>query len=104
MGYADNFKYEYKNNKYYKRYEIQRDKIRNKHDILVGNDIKDARKEVVYTKEDKEKFRAYLKDIADLLLKPNGWFQKFVWDDLSQEQQKIMERRSRSRLNGSKYL
>lgn len=105
MGNSDTFKYEYKNNKYYKRYQIQRDKIREKHNILEGRKFTPGPQlNYDYTEEERKKFRAYLKDIGDLLYKKDGWFQKFIWDDMSELEKELQSRKARGRLNGPKYL
>jgi hypothetical protein len=100
------FQYNYKQNKYFLKYAKQRDKIREKYEDLfwrdrAGHPAKNARK---YTQQDHERYKKYLKQIADLMFKPNGWFQKFYWDALSEQDKEIMERKARGRLNGSKFL
>ena len=100
------FKYNYKKNKYFLKYSEQRDKIREKYEDLfwidrAGNPAKNARK---YTEQDHKRYKKYLKEMGDLMFKPNGWFQKFYWDALSEQDKEIMERKARGRKNTSNYL
>ncbi len=107
MSLNDIFKYEYKENKYFIKYSKQRDKIKEKYkDILnpvtpLGQPPKAGFAE--YTIKERNRHRKYLKEIGDLLYKKNGWFQKFMWDDISASEEIIQERKSRRRKNDSKY-
>ena len=103
---SKDFQYNYKKNKYFLRYAIQRDKIKDKYQDLfwkepAGHPAKNGRK---YTEQDHERYKKYLKEIADLMFKPNGWFQKCYWDNLSDLDKEMMKRKARGRLNGSNYL
>ena len=105
MGQGDKFLYLYKENKYYKKYKQKADKIKEKHDILVGNDFTPGpQSKFDYNEEERKKFRLYLKEIGDLLFEKKGWFQKFIWDDMSDLDKELMDRKARGRLNGPKYL
>jgi hypothetical protein len=94
--------YSYKENKYYKKYEVERDKIKEKYkDIIVGN-VSYAGKPPKggyppYTDKERNKHRKYLKELGDLMYKSNGNFQKFIWDDLSQVDKEARERTARGR-------
>jgi len=100
------FQYNYKKNKYFLKYSEQRDKIREKYEDLfwkdkAGNPAKNARK---YTEQDHKRYKQYLKEMGDLMFKPNGWFQKFYWDNLSDLDKEKMVRKARGRKNSSNYL
>jgi hypothetical protein len=59
-------------NKNYKKYFEQRERIRKKyHDKLLSV--------TKYPNQEKEWVK-YKKQITDLLFKPNGYYQKFIWD------------------------
>lgn len=59
-------------NKNYQKYFEQRERIRKKyHDKLLSV--------AKYPNQEKE-WEKYKKQIADLLLKPKGYYQKFMWD------------------------
>ena len=107
MG-LNEYQYRYRENKYFLKYAKQRDKIKEKYsDILVGNWAKSGpppKKPIPYDKEERDRFKEYLKEMGDLMFEPNGWFQKFIWDDLSEVEKLDRLRKSRVRLNASKYL
>ena len=52
-----------------------------------------------YPQKDKDTWRRWCKDILDLLLEPNGNFQKFSWDAMAEVDKQQMERRARGRKN-----
>ena len=51
--------------------------------------------ENLITNKDKKLHKKYLKEIADLLLKPNGNFQKFIWHLEAEEKERVEIRRKR---------
>lgn len=100
--------YDYNDNKFYKKYIVQRDRIREKYTDLdiSSNTPRGAPPKAgfaEYTIKERNRHRKYLKEIGDLLYKKNGWFQKFVWDDISASEQIIQEKKCRRRKNDSKY-
>lgn len=104
---SNNFKYEYKENKYFAKYAKQRDLIKEKYkDVIVGNTWKPgplSKNFTPYTDAERSRHRKYLKEIGDLMFKPNGWFQKFYWDNLSENEKIIQERKTRGRKNAKNY-
>jgi len=100
--------YSYEKNKYYKKYKVKRDKIKEKYsDILVGNYSPPGpppKAPINYSKEERDRYKQYLKEMADLLFKPNGLYQKFVWDTIGEHEQLIRDRKTRRKLNDSKYI
>ncbi len=100
--------YVYEKNKYYKQYKVKADKIKEKYsDILVGNWAKPGptpKLPIDYPKEERDRYKQYLKEICDLLLEPNGLYQQFVWDTIGEQEQLIRDRKSRAKLNRSKYI
>lgn len=51
------------------------------------------------TKEQHQLYREYLKEISDLLFQPEGYYQKFVWNELIPPgERESMERKARGRL------
>jgi hypothetical protein len=55
-----------------------------------------------YTEEEWEAWVGYKKEILDLMLEPNGPFQEFLWDIVSDYDKEVQERRSRGRINKRK--
>ena len=41
--------------------------------------------------------------MGDLMFKTNGNFQKFMWDDMSEVEKLVQEKKCRRRKNDSKY-
>jgi hypothetical protein len=97
---------EYKKNKYYIKYVVQRDKIKEKYkDIIVGNHAYQGPPPrggyPLYSDAERKRHRKYLKELGDLMYKKNGYFQKFMWDTLSEVETLARERRTRRRINDS---
>jgi hypothetical protein len=53
--------------------------------------------------EQQEQYKQWCKDILELLLEPNGDYQKFSWDIMSDFDKLTMERKARGRKNKSEY-
>lgn len=75
----------------YLRYSIKKDKIKQKYteDIFpcytaIGTNYSTKRP----TQKQREDYKKYLKEIADLIFKPNGDYQKFCWNFLTPPAQK----------------
>ena len=90
--------YDYNDNKFYKKYIVQRDRIREKYtDLDISSNTprgappKEGFPE--YTIKERNRHRKYLKEIGDLLYKKNGWFQKFVWDIKSETDKELESRK-----------
>ena len=95
---------EYKKNEYYMKYVVQRDKIKRKYrDVIVGNRQYQGPPPKggypLYSDGERKRHRKYLKELGDLMYKKNGYFQKFMWDTLSEVETLARERRTRRRMN-----
>lgn len=96
--------YEYKENKYYKLYEKEKQVIKDKYpeEIFVepikGRCTIREGKEYIQSGQ-QELHRQYLKELADLIFTPDGNYQKFTWDIIGDAEKLEMDRRAR----GSKY-
>jgi len=90
---------QYKQNRYYIKYEKQKLKIKDKYKnkIDFSDDKPGPRKPVTYERAERELYQAYLKKVGDLLMKPNGNFQKFMWDIMSDNDKLIQERKARGK-------
>jgi len=103
----DNFRYDYKENKYFIEYAKERDLIKEKYkDIIVGNTWKPGplpKNYKRYTDAERNRYRKYLNEMGNLLFKKNGSFQKFLWDDLSEADKLAQERKTRGRINAKNY-
>lgn len=82
-----------KNNSNYKEYSIQKDKIKKKYPKDLWNRPSGGRisSSVNYTNH--HLWKEYLKDIADLLHQKDGWYQKFVWDTMSESDRKLLDKK-----------
>lgn len=94
-------RYEYKENKHYKEYLVLKENLKS----YYSSDVLDAdkNKKEYGTSEDRKQHKKYLKEILDLMLIPDGDFQKMVWDTISESEKSIQERRTRSRKGNSEY-
>ena len=53
---------------------------------------------------DRVMWKAYIKELGDLMYEKNGWFQQFIWDSYSDSDKKIMQAKARGTVRkGSKY-
>jgi hypothetical protein len=90
--------YEYKNNKHYIKYAKEKAKITAKYKGKIyfdSLDTKQKRSHTPYDKKERELYLTYLKEIGDLLLKPDGSFQEFVWDIVAPSTKAIQKIRAR---------
>ena len=55
-----------------------------------------------YTEEEWEAWKSYKKEITDLLLEPNGVFQEFLWDIVSDSDKEVQQRKAQGRKNKRK--
>jgi hypothetical protein len=60
--------------------------------------LKKKQRKFDMTDEFKEQWDEYKKEICDLILQPNGYFQEFVWDLMGEVDKLIQERRARGRM------
>ena len=82
-------------NKYYKRYNKQKQKIKDKyHEDLWNRPIGLARNRKL-NYDNHHLWQEYIKEVAQLMLTPNGWYQKFVWDTYSDSDKAQMEIKAR---------
>jgi hypothetical protein len=89
-------------NKYYKKYFEQKQKIQERYPKDLWDRPSGAKQSLNHNYENHHLWREYLKELCDLMLKPNGWYQKFVWDTYSQSDKDLMESRSKSNTYGRK--
>jgi hypothetical protein len=96
---------DYKENKYYKKYLIQKEKIVSKYSDVIDNTPPRSGPvfEPPYTEKERNRHRKYLKEISNLLFKNNGNFQKFMWDTLSEVEKLQQEQIINGRKNPSPY-
>lgn len=102
MAYASvNDLEELKTNKYYLKYWNKKQIIKSKYSEDIFPDYGSAKGYSIkkVTQEQREGYKEYLKEIGDLLFEPNGYYQKFVWNELIPPgQREIQERVARGRL------
>ena len=91
---------QYKQNPYYLKYEKQKLKVKKKYESKIDftNERPGPSFENYDYNDDKRKmYKKYLKEVGDLLFKNNGWYQKFMWDIMSESDKIVQERKSRGR-------
>ena len=91
----------------YKIYNERKQKIKSKYPKeCFPNHIPDGCSVPVkdITSLQRKQYQRYLKEIADLLFKPNGPYQKFSWDYLTAPAEKrLRARKARGKLKTVKY-
>jgi len=78
----------------YLRYSKKKDKIKAKYsEDCFPSWVPDGRKFITHqgTKEQRQKYQEYLKEVCDLIFEPNGDYQKFVWDFLTPQYEKTQQ-------------
>lgn len=97
-------KYEYKENQYYKEYEKLKEEIKSKYpaEIFI-QDYSTAKVKKDYLTKERFLYQQYLKELTDLIFQPDGLFQKFIWDVMSEVEKLEMERRTRGRMGNGEY-
>ena len=89
-------------NKNYKRYDEKKQKLKNKYPQEIFTLQPPGRPRLQYTiydEKERELHKDYLKKLTNLLFEPNGDYQKYCWDTLSEQDKLIAERKAR----GKKY-
>lgn len=112
MGWDSDPVYEYKNNKHYIKFTKKKEDIKKNYppDIfdLKPTSGRTSKYIDAYNKEYVDKHRSlhkeYLKELADLIFQPNGEFQEFTWDMISEKNQLDMQRIARGRKLSKSYL
>jgi hypothetical protein len=94
---------ELKSNKYYLKYHKQKENIRKKYTNDMLKIPRAYNESLGYGGKEQEEYRKYIKELCDLLLEPNGWYQKFTWDAISDKDKEDMERRARGRKSGADF-
>lgn len=65
----------------YLKYKKQKQRIVDKHPKMTFNaSTTGPQAKYIWTEDERKEWRSYIKKIADLLLKPNGNYQKFMWE------------------------
>jgi hypothetical protein len=82
-------------NKYYKRYNKQKQKIKDKYPKDLWNRPIGLARNRKLNYDNHHLWQEYIKEVAQLMLTPNGWYQKFVWDTYSDSDKAQMEVRAR---------
>lgn len=101
--------YDYKNNPHYIKFNEQKEDIKKKYPHQIFNRPVSGRDTLKEYKEylqngDRQIHKEYLKELADLIFKPDGEFQQLSWDMIGEVERLEMERRARGKLYSSDYL
>lgn len=104
--------YEYRNNPHYIKFTQQKEEIKKKYPPQIfdltptsgrtSKYIDEYNKN--YVKNERSLHQEYLREVADLIFKPDGEFQHLTWEIIGEKEKLEMERRARGRLYSSDYL
>lgn len=89
-------------NPYYKKFLVEKNKIKERYPKEVFQIYETPHKQVKNTKEHQIMYREYLKELGDLMYKPDGLYQKFVWDTMSDSDKALMEAKASANFYGRK--
>lgn len=82
----------------YQRYIIQKNEIKAKYpEELFLQGTQSGRRKIKYSIEERDLYKQYLKELGDLLFQPDGDFQQFTWEMLSDADKLEQERKARGR-------
>ena len=84
-------------NAHYRNYDKKKQNIKKKYPKSIFKRPSPGRTIDVYTDEERKLHQSYLKELTDLLFEPDGDYQKFSWDIMSEQDKMIMERKARGR-------
>lgn len=86
---------EREDNKYWIRFNKEKQKIKSKYPAELFDIPAEYNKQKHYPLEHQRLYRKYLKEMGDLLHKKDGWYQKFIWDTVSESEKEHYERKLR---------
>ena len=86
---------ERESNKHWIRFNKQKQKIKSKYPEELFYIPAEYKKKEDYPLEHQRLYREYLKEMGDLIHKKEGWYQKFVWDTISESDKVLKERELR---------
>jgi len=92
---------EYYDNPYYKKFLVEKNKIKEKYPKELF-ETATSRKDPIYSEESKLIWRQYLKELGNLMFKPKGLYQDFIWDIISESEKIYMETKARNGKQGRK--
>lgn len=88
-------------NPHYKKYIERKEEIKKKYNPSLWKHygVELTKKDYVkwYIEEAQEEWRNYLKEIADVMFEPDGDFQKFTWDIMSEVDKLTQQRTARGK-------
>lgn len=90
-------------NVHYRKYDKKKQKLKKKYPSSVFTTAGPGRNFIDYSAKERELHKSYLKELLDLLFEPNGDYQKFSWDILSDMDKLAMERKARGRKTSYDY-
>lgn len=84
----------------YQKYNEEKEKLKTNYppNIFGGCDV--GKRNVRYSEEERKLYKDYLYELGNLLFDGHGYFQKFCWDNISQSEQDIQDRKARDKKRG----
>jgi len=92
-------------NEHYRNFYKQKMELQSNYDKRLFDFSPNDRKSTKdwFMAEGIEKYREYLRKLSDIMLQPDSHYQKFTWDMISEQEQLIMRRRTKSRRGKGEY-
>lgn len=89
-------------NPHYEKFYQEREELKKRYDENLLTHSSGEKKAAIeferYINSDEiNQYRQYLKELTDLIFQPNGNFQHFIWDIVSEVEKEEMERKARGR-------
>lgn len=93
---------EYDDNPYYQQFLVEKNKIKERYPQELWQTPTSYKSAKIFDKELQLLWREYLKEVGDLILQPNGTFQEFVWDVMSETEKIYRETKANGKGHGNR--
>ena len=91
---------EYDDNPYYQQFLVEKNKIKERYPQELWQTPTSYKSAKIFDKDLQVLWKQYLKEVGDLMFQPNGTFQDFVWDVMSESDKNLMAHKARTNKYG----
>lgn len=86
----------------YQKFLVEKNKIKERYPKELLDLPNSYKKGTIFDDEQKKLWKQYLKELCDLMFEPNGLYQQFVWDVMSESDKQKMETKSSGKGHGNR--
>jgi len=84
----------------YQKYNEEKEKLKTKYPPNIFGSCDVGRRNVPYSEEERKLHKDYLHEVGNLIFDGHGYFQKFCWENITDAEQIIQDRKARGRKKG----